>query len=104
MAYQTRPVVASALGVGEEGGMEEPLGYLSRAELELRFMKNIELAIQKMGKTSHLRHWWDNHPNWVRVQKFMNNNTHKAGSTSSTQQCIFMGVDPDGKSFYGDQP
>jgi len=80
--------------------VEEPLAHLSRAELQLKIMRNIESIIGEMGKTSSLRWWWDHSTNWVRVQQFLNMNTSKAGSTSSTQQCIFIGADPDGKTFY----
>jgi len=80
--------------------MNEPLEYLSRAELQLNIMRNIEREIMGMGKTAKIRFWWERVPNWVKVQAFINGNTRKAGSTSSGEQCFFIGADPDGKSFY----
>lgn len=89
--------------------IEEPLEYLSRKELQLRIMQNIEIKVLQKGEFEdeddivenvELKHWWNLMPNWVKVQTFLNHNTYKAGSTSSTQQCRFLGVDPDGKSFF----
>lgn len=79
---------------------DEPLGYLDRADLQLKIMQNIEREIMGMGPTSKLRYWWEAVPNWVRVQTFLNGNTRKAGSTSSTAQCVFIGADPDGNTFF----
>jgi hypothetical protein len=80
--------------------VEEPLEYLSRKELQLKIMQNIEREIMNMSPTSKLRCWWERSSNWVKVQKFLNGNTVKAGSTSSTAQCLFIGIDPDGDTFY----
>ena len=88
--------------------MEEPLGYLSRKELELNIMRNIERKILEDCSVEdydskgnlELKWWWENTPNWVKVQTFLNGNSKKAGSTSSAEQCLFLGVQPDGKSFY----
>jgi len=33
--------------------------------------------------------------NWVFVQKFLLSHTSHAGSTSSINHCIFLGIDPD---------
>lgn len=83
--------------------IEEPLKHLSRAELQLEIMKNIEREIMNTGHRNKLRFWWERVPNWVRVQTFINRNTIKAGSTSSGQQCHFIGADPDGKTFFNKQ-
>ena len=75
--------------------MSEPLEYLNRVELQLNIMKNIEREIMRLSKNAMLRSWWEMSPNWVRVQAFLNWNTRKAGSTSSGEQCVFIGLDPD---------
>ena len=80
--------------------MQEPLKYLSRAELQLNIMQSIEREIMQSGHRSRMRYWWERSPNWAKVQRFMNANTLKAGSTSSREQCHFMGADPDGKTFF----
>lgn len=79
--------------------IEEPLAFMSREELQLRIMQNIEFEVSKLDKRNAFRRWWDYSRNWERVQAIINGNTSKAGSTSSAQQCRFMGVDPDGRSF-----
>ena len=79
--------------------MDEPLEYMSRAELQLNIMRNIELKVQSLSKSNRFRLWWDNSKNWVRVQELLNMNTTKAGSTSSSAQCRFIGADPEGKTF-----
>lgn len=80
--------------------MDEPLEYMSRAELQLNIMRNIERKVQTLSKNNRFRVWWDNTKNWVRVQELLNMNTTKAGSTSSGAQCRFIGADPDGTTFY----
>lgn len=82
---------------------EEPLEYLSRADLQLTIMKNIERIITNIHKNNDLRRWWDMAPNWFRVQTFINGNTKKGGSTSSFEQCEFLGVDVDGYTFFETQ-
>ena len=84
--------------------MDEPLDYLSRAELQLGIMQNIERIVSGLPKSNSFRRWWDMYPNWVRVQEIINMNTHKAGSTSSGAQCHFIGAHPDGKTFYKAKP
>ena len=89
--------------------MKEPLGHLSRKELQLNILKNIESAIDNEFWMDNpdsdytedfirLKHWWHNTPNWGKVQMFINGGTSKAGSTSSTEQCIFLGINPDNTS------
>jgi hypothetical protein len=81
--------------------MEEPLAYLSRSELQLNIMRNLEFEVKQLHKRNQFRVWWEHSRNWFRVQAILNGNTLKAGSTSSSEQCHFMGVDPDGYSFLG---
>lgn len=79
--------------------MNEPLEYLSRKELQLNIMQNIEKEITYLSKNNRFRNWWENTPNWGRVQRIINGGTVKGGSTSSVEQCLFLGVDPDGHTF-----
>jgi len=86
----------------------EPLEYLDRKQLQLNIMRNIEQKILEDCSVEdcdskgnlELKCWCENTPNWVKVQTFLNGNSKKAGSGSSTDQCIFLGVNPGGKSFY----
>ena len=86
----------------------DELYYLERKELMLNVMRNIERKILEDCSVEEydskgnleLKYWWESMPNWVKVQTFLNGNTSKAGSTSSIKQCRFIGVKPDGKSFY----
>lgn len=80
--------------------MEDPLKYLSRKELLLNVMQNIERSINHLHKNNPLKRAWGMYPNWAKCQKYLNNGTTKAGSTSSLHMCKFIGVDPDGKSFF----
>ena len=98
-AYQPKPdgLQVPRLGIYEvEPVPTEPLAHLSRAQLQLGIMKNVEHLITK---TPYLKDWWKHSSNWVRVQAIINGNTSKAGSTSSTEQCRFIGADPNGKTF-----
>jgi hypothetical protein len=78
--------------------MNEPLDYLDRAKLQATILKNIEREIMQLNKANKLRAFWEMSPNWVRVQAFINGNTRKAGSTSSAEQCEFIGLDPDSRT------
>ena len=78
---------------------EDPLAFMSREELQLRIMQNIEFEVSQLDKRNAFRRWWDSSRNWTRVQAIINGGTSKAGATSSAQQCRFMRVDPDGRSF-----
>lgn len=86
----------------------EPLAYLSRKELQLNIMRNIERKILADTRVEEydnednleLKHWWSSTPNWHKVQIFINGDSKKAGRNSSVEQCLFLGVDPNGKSFY----
>jgi|WetSurMetagenome_2_1015567.scaffolds.fasta_scaffold01346_14 hypothetical protein len=80
--------------------MEEPLEYMTRSELQLNIMRNIERKVNELPKRNSFRWWWDNSKNWIRVQELLNMNTKKAGSTSSTAQCRFIGTNPDGYTFF----
>lgn len=83
---------------------QEPLSYMSRSELQLNIMQNIEREIMRLGKRNTVRWWWEHSKNWVKVQAILNGNTRRAGSTSSAQQCRFIGAEPDGASFIEDRP
>lgn len=86
----------------------EPLDYLDRKQLQLNIMRNIEKAIledrsaddQDSESNSDLKSWWCSSPNWAKVQKFLNGNSKKAGCDSSIDQCVFLGVNPDGRTFH----
>ena len=86
----------------------DELYYLERKELMLNVMRNIERKILEACSVEEydskgnleLKCWWENTPNWVKVQTFLNGNTSKAGSSSSIKQCKFLGVAPNGESFY----
>ncbi len=80
--------------------MKEPLEYLDRKALQLQIMRNIERAVMNLHGNNELHRFWKTSRNWLKVQMFLNACSSKAGSTSSTQQCMFLGVEPDGKSFY----
>jgi hypothetical protein len=82
-----------------EDEKEEPLHEMSRAELQLNIMRNIEREIMTMHPRSSLAYWWKHTVNWHKVQTFINCNTRKMGSTSSAVQCRFIGADPDSKTF-----
>ncbi len=77
--------------------MDEPLKYLSRQSLLLTILLNIEYNLLLLPKNNAIRKHWEMSPNWVRVQKYITSNTMKAGSTSSGEQCIFIGLDPDSR-------
>jgi hypothetical protein len=78
----------------------EPLEKIPRDKLQLMIMQNIETAIKDLPKRNQFRWWWEHTVNWVKVQRFINNSTNKAGSTSSGQQCIFIGIHPDKYSVF----
>jgi len=73
----------------------DELSHIPRLELLRKIMQNVEDLINHQ---SYLRHWWERSPNWVKVQAVINNNTSKAGSTSSTRECVNIGINPDGYS------
>jgi len=77
----------------------EPLLYLPRSELQLNIMKSFESELLNKYPKSAFAYWWRHTYNWVKVQAFINMNTSKAGSTSSSEQCRFVGADPDSTSF-----
>lgn len=79
--------------------MVEPLGHMSRSELQLHIMRNIEKKIKRLPKRNSIRQWWEHSKNWIRVQEILNANTSMAGRTSSSGQCCFIGADPDGDTF-----
>lgn len=76
---------------------EEPLAYLNRRQLEGLVLQNIDTILQQ-HPYSAFYYDWKSKPNWIKVQQIFNNSTCKAGSTSSYQQCSFIGIDPDAYS------
>ena len=77
----------------------EPLGFMSRAELQLNVMCNVERLIKRLPKNNIMRCWWDYSKNWARVQAILKGDIIKAGSTASAAQCQFIGADPEGDTF-----
>ena len=85
---------------------KEPLEGVDRIELQLNILHNIERKIFEMNDfeegegvaNPQLVAWWRNTENWVKVQTFINGRSSKSGSVSSSQQCLFLGIDPGGKS------
>ena len=77
----------------------DQLQHMTRANILLNVMRNIEIEVSHLPKNNSFRRLWDSSTNWHRVQLFINSNTTKAGSTSSAEQCRFMGVDPSGYTF-----
>lgn len=82
--------------------MEDATAELTRIELMLRVMKNIERNIMINGNRSEVARERANSPNWVMVKNYLTAGTSKGGSGSAHEQCRLMGVDPDGMSFYKD--
>lgn len=74
--------------------MNEPLEYLNRKELQLNILRNIERKIMQDNRefedepinNAEIKYWFENTVNWGKVQTFLNGNTKKAGSTSSTER------------------
>lgn len=62
------------------------------SKFQLGIMRNIEreMPSRKRGAT----------PNWKMVQNYILGNTSHGGSTSCRQHCYFLGVDPEGYSFW----
>lgn len=58
----------------------------------LGIMKNIERNMPKRKRNIT--------PNWKMVKDYLLGNTIRGGSTSCYQHCLWMGVDPDGFTFY----
>ena len=61
-------------------------------EFQLGIMKNVEREISKAERRRT--------PNWALVQDYMLGHTSKGGSASCREHCCWMGVNPDGYSFY----
>jgi hypothetical protein len=65
---------------------------MDKRKFHLRIMQSVQ---QNIPKTVRKRT-----PNWKLVKDFMLGNTSKGGRTSSILHCVFIGVDPDGFSFW----
>ncbi len=71
----------------------DPLAYLSRSELGRKVMQNVQRLIKDRG--IYLEKYWYETPHWSKVQDVLNGNTLAAGSTSSGEECRFIGFKPD---------
>jgi len=58
----------------------------------LGVMRNIEQNMPKNRRKSSL--------NWVLVKEYLLSHTNKGGSTSSIFMCKYLGIDPDGFTFF----
>lgn len=72
--------------------IESQTGDASRKEFQLSVMQNIELNMP-VAKRKRMM-------NWVIVQEYLLQQTARGGSTSSRVHCRWMGVDPEGYSFF----
>jgi hypothetical protein len=72
--------------------VEETLTYT----FQLGIMRNVEreLSRQKRRRT----------PNWLLVRDYLLGHTSHGGSTSCFQHCHYLGVDPEGYSFWKETP
>lgn len=61
-------------------------------EYQLKLMQGIE---NRIPKTVRKRTY-----NWILVQRYMLGFTSKGGSTSCCIHCLWLGVDPDGYTFF----
>jgi hypothetical protein len=88
--------------------MQDPLKYLDRKDLLNTILRNIESKIKEDCRVEkydsqgniELKFWFDNTPNWAKIQRFITYNTSKSGSTSAYQMCSFLGINPNEYSFY----
>lgn len=72
----------------------EPIIDANDPKFLLGIMRNIEQNIERLDRKSTF--------NWTLVKKYLLSHTKKAGSTSSNLMCEYMGVNPNGFSFYDD--
>jgi hypothetical protein len=61
-------------------------------EFQLGILRNIEREMPRQKRKHTL--------NWVIVQDYLLGHTSKGGSTSCCIHCRWLGVDPDGKTFF----
>lgn len=73
--------------------MESQTDNPESAEFQLGIMRNVEREISKAKRKRT--------PNWVLVGDYLLRHTRKGGSTSCYRHCVFLGVDPDGYTFWG---
>lgn len=93
----TIKLTAAAIGGIGKGGiggemMESQVEDGNSVKFQLGIMRNVEHEIAKRKRKAT--------PNWVLVQEYMLGNTSKGGSTSCCIHCRWMGVDPDGYTFW----
>lgn len=72
--------------------IQSQTGDANKKEFQLSVMQNIErgMPVAKRKRTM----------NWALVQEYLLQQTSRGGSTSSRVHCRWMGVEPDGYSFY----
>jgi hypothetical protein len=95
--------------------MGNPLSYLNEKDLLLNILKNIEHKImestmidaydddeecQEIEGNLDIKFWFENTDNWVKVKTFITARSSKGGSTSAHQMCDFLGIKPNGKTFF----
>lgn len=75
-----------------------PLDCYTDKEIMYNILKNVESIAKELHFNNEFKRWWDMYPNWIRVQRIINRNTSRAGSKSSTLQCLYIGINPESKS------
>lgn len=75
--------------------IQSQTGDANRREFQLSLMQNIERNMPVAKRKRKMK--------WVLVQEYLLQQTPRGGSTSSCVHCEWMGVDPDGYSFYDEQ-
>lgn len=73
--------------------MKSQIKDANDAKYQLGILQNIE---KKTAKSIRRRT-----PNWKFVMDYLLQHTSKGGQTSCMLHCRFLGVDPDGYSFWG---
>ena len=63
--------------------------------IQLNFLRNIERELLSHGGKSVARNRWLKSPNWKKVKDYLMNGTSTGGKTSATEQCLFLGIEPD---------
>jgi hypothetical protein len=72
--------------------VEETLSF----KFQLGIMRNVEREISKRQR-KHFQ-------NWQLVRRYLLGHTSHGGSTSCFQHCHYLGVDPEGYSFWKETP
>lgn len=72
--------------------MESQIENPESKEWQLGVLKNIEQNIPKTHRKEM--------QNWVIVKNYLTGHTNKGGRTSACIHCEWLGIDPDGYTFY----